>query len=120
MTTPKMVTYEGQRCRVLSEEIVDGKLMYELRVGVGRHARRENAWAADCATPEPSARKPHTRKLRDGDVVLEFDARGVVFLRRRASRRRYPTSLRALYDATVKAAVAAERFMKKQLRKKGK
>lgn len=114
--TPRHVDYEGKRWRVIGVDTVDDKLQYRLVCGIGKHARAEWAWAADC-TPATRSSKPQVRRLKDGGVVLEFDSRGQVFLRKHGARRRYPTCLSALYDSTVKAAVAAEKFAKRQVRK---
>lgn len=114
------VLHDGELWRVCERtpERVDGEPGYTLSRsrGPGRPALVIWARESDC-TPAPD--KPQVRRLRADDVVLEFDARGAVSLRRAGSRKRYVTSLAALYSATVKAHVNNERALKRINKRKG-
>lgn len=112
-TYPKWVIHDDMVWRVVFADQEEGETQYHLTRGIGKRGRQLWAWASDCKPYTPEKRPP-VRKLRCDDVVLEFNARGQVFLRRKKSSKRYPTTLRALYDATVKQAVAAAKFAKRR------
>lgn len=111
MKTPKYVIYEESRFRVLGVEVIDEKEYYELKVG------DRNAMVApieDCTPDE----KPRKRKIKADGYVLEFDVTtGEIAVRRAGGRKRYQTSLAAIFSMTVKANVALEKALRKAKRK---
>lgn len=118
METPKLVLHDGEKWRVVREEEVDdepGYVLSPMRFGKveGMHiwARKKDvvAWAPQ-----------RTRRLKDHDIVLEYNSRGQVFVRKTRSRKRFETSLPAIYSMTVKAHVAMEKSLKAAAKRKGK
>jgi hypothetical protein len=123
MSTPRYVEHDGQRWSVDAEIDVDDQLGYELSRRVparnGNVARLQVivARASECV---PLAAPERVRKFRDGRIVLEMNSRGQVYVRKHGSRKRYETSLEAIFSMTVKARVAMDKALKAAARRKGK
>jgi hypothetical protein len=74
---------------------LDGDPAYELYRGT----RWITARVSECIPDD----RPRKRRFRDADYVLEFDTRGTVTIREAGRRKRFETSLAAIYSMTVKA-----------------
>ncbi len=99
---PKFVIHDGERWEVLALVPIDDDPGYQL---VRRNHFPIVARVAEC-TPDD---KPRVRRLRASGYVLEFDNRGGITIREQGRRKRFTTSLAAIYSQTVKATVGRER-----------
>lgn len=94
--TPRYVQYDGSRWHVNGDYVMDEVPGYNLLRG------KLEIWAPaqDCIPDD----RPRKRRLRDDSYVLEFDDRGTITIREAGRRKRFTTSLAAIYSMTVKAA----------------
>jgi hypothetical protein len=99
---PRYVLHDDARWQVVEEHEIDGEPAYGLSAP-GRH----QMWArvSECIPDD----KPRVRRLRASGYVLEFDNRGAITIREQGRRKRFVTSLAAIYSQTVKATVGRER-----------
>jgi len=119
--TGSTVVYEYEHWVVVGTEVIDDQSYLTLRrpsVAGERSAPTIAALPTDVVPYYPPTRK---RKLKDDDYVLEFDTgTGGIAIRKKGSRKRYLTSLPAIYSMTVKAHVNMQKALRKIKRRKGK
>jgi hypothetical protein len=111
MTHPRYVLHDGEKWRVNSVINIDGDPGFTL----GRGSLEIVARQAEC---EPIEAKARVRRFRADDIVLEFDSRGGVAIRRARSSKRYRTSLAAIFSMTVKASINMEKALAKSKKRK--
>lgn len=117
---PRYVTHDGETWRVASwGNFIDGDPGYELirSRGPGKQPMRIDARVTECV-PVPASER--VRKFRDGGIVLEMNTRGQCYVRKAGSRKRYETSLEAIFSMTVKAHVAMAKALKAAAKRRGK
>lgn len=113
MNTPTYVVHDERRWRVIREEAVDKEPGY-LLAGPANGAS-PFIWARVSECTPWKRQGPRRRIWRGEGVILEWDGR-TMSVRKARTRKRYPTSLEAIYHMTVKAHLANERA--KKLREK--
>lgn len=114
----KYVKHDGRIWGVVGDTMLDDDPAYELRIS-GPNMKTLDV-VARVSDTEAMLEKPRKRRLKDGGYVLEIDSRGNVTMREKGRRKRYETSLAALYSMTVKAHVAMQKALKAIAKRKGK
>lgn len=113
--TPRYVEHDDRTWRVLTSLSIDDELFYQLSTQ-GPTAR--SVIVARVSECTPVAAPERVRKFRDGRIVLEMNSRGQVYVRKHGSRKRFETSLEAIYSMTVKAHVAMDKALKAATKRK--
>jgi hypothetical protein len=108
---PTYVVHDEKRWRVLGSdtERVSNEPMYRL-ARPGFNGGALYAFVADC---KPWVAGPRRRTWRYDGCVLESDGRTMT-IRKARERKRWPTSLTAIYSMTVKAHLANEHAKKQR------
>lgn len=114
---PRYVTHDDRTWRVSRALEIDGEQFYDLMTQ-GPWSRTGIVARVDECVPMPAPER--VRKFRDGGIVLEMNTRGQCYVRKAGSRKRYETSLEAIFSMTVKAHVAMAKALKAAAKRRGK
>jgi hypothetical protein len=111
--TPRFVAHDDRTWRVTDTLTIDDELFYDLMTQGPTSRASVVARMSECVVVHQN----RVRKFRDGGIVLEMNTRGQCFVRKAGSRKRYETSLEAIFSMTVKAHVAMQKSLKAAARR---